>query len=240
MFRKSYGKVFDGDERWNGLEVPDRRPLRVGRASPPTCASRRTSRACRPSPTPVEDIEGARVLAMLGDSVTTDHISPAGSIKEDSPAGELPQGARRRAARLQLLRLAARQPRGDDARHLRQHPPAQPAGAGHARAASTRHLPDGEEMSIYDAAMKYARGGHAARRARRQGVRLGLVARLGGQGHEPARRAGGDRRVLRAHPPLQPRRHGRAAAAVRRRRVGRIARASPARRSSRSPAWPSR
>ena len=84
-----------------------------------------------PEPTPVEDVEGARVLAKLGDSVTTDHISPAGSIKEDGPAGALPQGARRRAARLQLLRLAPRQPRGDDARHVRQHPPAQPAGAGH-------------------------------------------------------------------------------------------------------------
>ena len=78
MFRKSYGEVFDGDERWNGLEVPDRRPLRVGRATRPTCASRRTSRACRPSRRRVEDVEGARVLAKLGDSVTTDHISPAG------------------------------------------------------------------------------------------------------------------------------------------------------------------
>ena len=58
-----------------------------GTTTRPTCASRRTSRTCRPSPTPVEDIEGARVLAMLGDSVTTDHISPAGSIKEDAPAG---------------------------------------------------------------------------------------------------------------------------------------------------------
>ena len=68
-----------------------------GTTSRPTCTSRRTSRACRASPTPVEDIEGARVLAMLGDSVTTDHISPAGSIKEDSPAGRYLHGARRRS-----------------------------------------------------------------------------------------------------------------------------------------------
>ncbi len=62
------------------------------------------------------DIEGARVLAVLGDSVTTDHISPAGSIKRDSPAGQVPDRARRAAQGLQLVWLAARQPRGDDAR----------------------------------------------------------------------------------------------------------------------------
>ena len=88
----------------------------------------------------------------------------------------------------------------------------------------TLKLPEGEPMPIYDAAMRVRRGGHAAGRARRQGVRLGLVARLGGEGHQPARRARRDRAVVRAHPPLQPRRHGRAAAAVRRRRVGRVAR----------------
>ena len=88
MFRKSYGEVFDGDERWNSLEVPDGRPLRVGRRTRPTCASRRTSRTSRPSRRRSRDIEGARVLAVLGDSVTTDHISPAGAIKEASPAGE--------------------------------------------------------------------------------------------------------------------------------------------------------
>ena len=192
-----------------------------------------------PEPTPVEDVAGARVLAMLGDSVTTDHISPAGSITEDGPAGALPQGARRAEARLQLLRLAPRQPRGDDARHVRQHPPAQPAGARH-RGRRDEAPADGEEMSIYDAAMKYAAGGHAAGRPGGQGVRLRLVARLGGQGHEPARRAGGDRRVLRAHPPLEPRRDGRAAAAVPARASRPSRWASRARRSSRSPGWPSR
>ena len=94
----------------------------------PTCASRRSSRGCRPSRRAVEPIEGARVLAVLGDSITTDHISPAGAIKKDSPAGQWLIEQRRRAGRLQLLRLAPRQPRGDDPRHLRQHPPAEPAG----------------------------------------------------------------------------------------------------------------
>ena len=79
------------------------------------------------------DITGARVLAYLGDSVTTDHISPAGAIKKDSPAGALPAEHGRGTGRLQLLRLPARQPRRDDPRHLRQHPAAQPAGARHRR-----------------------------------------------------------------------------------------------------------
>jgi len=86
MFRKSYAKVFDGDERWNSLEVPtgerfawDEDSTYVRR--PPFFEQ------LPPEPEPVTDVEGARVLAVLGDSVTTDHISPAGSIKRDSPAG---------------------------------------------------------------------------------------------------------------------------------------------------------
>ena len=77
---------------------------------------------------PVGDIEGARVLVKVGDSITTDHISPAGSIKLDSPAGRLSARAGGRAGRLQLLRVEARQPRGDDAGHLREHPAAQRDG----------------------------------------------------------------------------------------------------------------
>ncbi len=85
MFRKSYSKVFDGDERWNTLEVPtgdafawDERSTYVRR--PPFFEEMPRE------PEPLEDIVDARVLAMLGDSVTTDHISPAGSIKRDGPA----------------------------------------------------------------------------------------------------------------------------------------------------------
>ena len=126
MFRKSYDEVFDGDERWNGLEVPtgdlfawDERSTYVRR--PPFFEN------LPREPDPLEDIIDARVLAVLGDSVTTDHISPAGSIKSGGPAAPVPQRQPCRGGRLQLLRLAARQPRGDDARHVRQHPPAQPA-----------------------------------------------------------------------------------------------------------------
>jgi aconitate hydratase len=86
MFRKSYGEVFDGDDRWNSLEVPSGESFAWADDStyvrqPPFFED------LPPEPEPIEDVEGARVLAILGDSVTTDHISPAGSIKRDSPAG---------------------------------------------------------------------------------------------------------------------------------------------------------
>ncbi|HEV3129173.1 MAG TPA: aconitate hydratase [Solirubrobacteraceae bacterium] len=86
MFRKSYGEVFDGDERWNSLDVP------TGDAfvwDPESTYVRRPPffDGLPRDPSPVDDIVDARVLAVLGDSVTTDHISPAGAIKRDSPAG---------------------------------------------------------------------------------------------------------------------------------------------------------
>jgi aconitate hydratase len=87
MFRASYDAVFDGDERWQGLEIPtgDRfawDPESTYVANPPYFEGMTIET------TPVEDITGARVLLKLGDSVTTDHISPAGSIKKDGPAGQ--------------------------------------------------------------------------------------------------------------------------------------------------------
>ena len=89
MFRKSYADVFEGDERWNALDVPDGDALRLGARIRPTCACRRTSRGCRARlRRTVPDIAGASVLAVLGDSITTDHISPAGSIRKTSPAGQ--------------------------------------------------------------------------------------------------------------------------------------------------------
>ncbi len=79
--------------------VPQRRPLRLGRGldlRAPAAVLRGPARA---SPSRSQDIDGARVLAVLGDSITTDHISPAGSIKRDGPAGALPDRARRRSRR---------------------------------------------------------------------------------------------------------------------------------------------
>ncbi|HEV2945116.1 MAG TPA: aconitate hydratase [Solirubrobacteraceae bacterium] len=87
MFRKSYGEVFAGDERWNSLVVPE--GDRFEWAADSTYVRLPPYFKDMPAePQPVADIEGARVLALLGDSVTTDHISPAGAIKRDGPAGE--------------------------------------------------------------------------------------------------------------------------------------------------------
>ncbi|MHA6794753.1 aconitate hydratase AcnA [Pseudonocardia bannensis] len=87
MFTKDYADVFAGDERWKSLPTPEGKIFEWDENStyvrkPPYFEGMQTE------PSPVEDITGARVLALLGDSVTTDHISPAGSIKEDSPAGQ--------------------------------------------------------------------------------------------------------------------------------------------------------
>jgi aconitate hydratase len=86
MFTHSYGEVFAGDERWNGLEVPSGERFAWDESStyvrlPPYF------QGMPEEPEPLRDIAAGRVLAVLGDSVTTDHISPAGSIKRDSPAG---------------------------------------------------------------------------------------------------------------------------------------------------------
>jgi aconitate hydratase len=86
MFRSSYGDVFAGDERWNSLDVPVGDRFAWDESS--TYVHKPPYFEGMPAhPPPVHDIEGARVLALLGDSVTTDHISPAGTIKPDSPAG---------------------------------------------------------------------------------------------------------------------------------------------------------
>ena len=87
MFTKEYGEVFDGDERWRSLPTPDSEVFEWDSEStyvrkPPYFDGMTLETS------PVRDIAGARVLAKLGDSVTTDHISPAGNIKADSPAGQ--------------------------------------------------------------------------------------------------------------------------------------------------------
>ena len=87
MFTKSYADVFKGDERWRNLPTPERQHLRLG----PELDLRAQGSVLRrhvAGHDPVSDIKGARVLALLGDSVTTDHISPAGSIKPGTPAAQ--------------------------------------------------------------------------------------------------------------------------------------------------------
>jgi aconitate hydratase len=87
MFRKSYAEVFEGDQRWTSLEVPGGE-LFAWDADSTYVRRPPFFEGLDPEPAPIADIENARVLAVLGDSVTTDHISPAGSIKRDSPAGK--------------------------------------------------------------------------------------------------------------------------------------------------------
>jgi len=157
MFRSSYGEVFDGDERWNGLDVPTGERFAWDEDStyvrlPPFFED------MAPEPEPLKELEGARVLAKLGDSVTTDHISPAGSIKRDSPAGAYliehgveprdfnSYGSRRGNHEVMMRGTFA------NIRLRNQLAPGTEGGV-------TRHLPDGEEMSIYDAAMRYAEEG---------------------------------------------------------------------------------
>jgi aconitate hydratase len=171
MFRKSYGEVFAGDERWNGLEVPSGERFAWDESStyvrlPPYFKDMPAE------PEPVRDVAGARVLALLGDSVTTDHISPAGAIKRDGPAGEYLQslgvaprdfnsyGSRRgnhevmmrgTFANIRLRNLLGGGPplpEGGVTRHLRLPPDAAPDAP-----------PVSEQMPIYDAAMRYMEEG---------------------------------------------------------------------------------
>ncbi len=152
MFKKSYGEVFQGDERWRGLSVPEGQ----------TYAWENDSTYIRRAPyfddmdvkpAPVEEIKNAHVLAVLGDSVTTDHISPAGSIKKDSPAGKYLQehgvkpadfnsyGSRRGNHEVMV--------RGTFANVRLRNKLVQTEGG------FTRHLPTNTEMSIFDASEKY-------------------------------------------------------------------------------------
>jgi aconitate hydratase len=150
MFQRSYGEVFEGDENWNAIQIPegdtyvwDDESTYVKR--PPYFEQEPFAGA----------IEGARVLAKLGDSVTTDHISPAGAIKEDSPAGRYlrERGIEKRDFNSYGSRRGNHEVmmRGTFA-NVRLRNLLAPGTEG----GVTLHLPDGEEMSIYDAAMKYA------------------------------------------------------------------------------------
>ncbi|HEY4450530.1 MAG TPA: aconitate hydratase [Solirubrobacteraceae bacterium] len=162
MFRHSYSEVFAGDERWNGLAVPEGE--RFAWADDSTYVRLPPYFQGMPSePDAVEDIAGARVLAVLGDSVTTDHISPAGSIKRDGPAGLYLQaqgvaprdfnsyGSRRGNHEVMMRGTFA----NIRLRNLIGGGEALPEGG------LTRYLGDEsrEQMPIYDAAMRYIAAG---------------------------------------------------------------------------------
>ena len=152
MFTKSYADVFTGDKRWRGIQVPEGDRY----TWPDSTYVRKPSffEGMPAEPEPVEPIQGARVLAVLGDSVTTDHISPAGAIKKASPAGTwlIDQGVEVRDFNSYGSRRGNHEVmiRGTFANvRLRNRLVEREGGF-------TRHFPDGEETTIYEAAMKYA------------------------------------------------------------------------------------
>jgi aconitate hydratase len=153
MFKRTYADVFTGDERWRSLPVPEGDLYEWDEAStyvrlPPYFEG--MSR----EPGTVEDVAGARCLVLLGDSVTTDHISPAGSIKPESPAGRylIEHGV----DRSQFNSYGARRGnhevmvRGTFA-NVRLRNLMVPESEG----TWTVHVPSGEEMTIYDASLRY-------------------------------------------------------------------------------------
>ncbi len=152
MFERGYADVFSGDQRWRELETPQ-----GGRYTwPESTYVRKPSffDGMQAAPEPIEPIEGARVLAMLGDSVTTDHISPAGAIKKASPAGAwlIEAGVEPRDFNSYGSRRGNHEVmiRGTFANvRLRNRLVEREGGF-------TRHFPGGEETTIYEAAMAYA------------------------------------------------------------------------------------
>jgi aconitate hydratase len=156
-FESSYADVFAGDERWQGLDVPSGDAFAWDNAStyvrrPPYFDG------MDKEPAGIEDITGARVLAVLGDSVTTDHISPAGSIKKDSPAGSYltehgveqrdfnSYGSRRGNHEVMIRGTFA------NIRLRNQLAPGTEGGV-------TRHLPDGAQTTIFEASEQYQADG---------------------------------------------------------------------------------
>ena len=96
MFRRLTRDVFEGDERWRGLKVPAGETF-AWDANPPTSSILRTSKACRSRPAGRRTSRARACWLKLGDSITTDHISPAGIIKSDGPAGQYLHRTRRRS-----------------------------------------------------------------------------------------------------------------------------------------------
>ncbi|HEV3131166.1 MAG TPA: aconitate hydratase AcnA, partial [Acidimicrobiales bacterium] len=157
MFRQRYGAVFDGDQRWQSVETATGDTFNWDQAStyvlrPPFLED------LSMTPAPVSEVVGARVLAQLGDSVTTDHISPAGSISPTTPAGHYL--AEHGVARADFNSYGTRRGnhevmvRGTFA-NVRLRNQLAPGTEG----GFTLHLPDGEETTIYDAAQRYAEEG---------------------------------------------------------------------------------
>ncbi|AZT85432.1 aconitate hydratase AcnA [Marinobacter sp. NP-4(2019)] len=157
MFHKEYAEVFEGDDTWKAIKFPESKVYEWSDKStyiqhPPFFEG------MGPEPDPIEDIKDANILALLGDSVTTDHISPAGSFKPDTPAGKYLQehgvdphdfnsyGSRRGNHQVMM--------RGTFANVRIKNEMLDGVEGGY-----TKFVPTGEQMAIYDAAMKYQEQG---------------------------------------------------------------------------------
>jgi aconitate hydratase len=157
QFEREYGRIFDGDERWRGLPTPEGPvyawdPSSTYVQEPPFFGN------LDPEPSEPVDIFGARCLVKVGDSITTDHISPAGAIKVESPAGRYliergveqrgfnSYGARRGNHEVMMRGTFANVRLRNDLAQDREGP-------------WTTHLPDGEVTTVYDAAMRYQEEG---------------------------------------------------------------------------------
>ncbi len=154
QFAEQYANVFDGNPKWNAIPVAGGDRYRLGRSldlHPRAAVLRRASRF---DPAPVRDVKGARCLVRVGDSVTTDHISPAGDIAEESPAGQWLKS--RGVARRDFNSYGSR--RGNDLvmvrgtfANIRLKNLLIPGSEGNL----TLHLPGGERVAIFDAAERY-------------------------------------------------------------------------------------
>ena len=153
MYQQEYARAFDGDKNWQSMKIPTGQIYHWDETSTYIKKPPYFEQMADPGK-PLADFHGMRVLALLGDSVTTDHISPAGSIPKDSPAGKYlislgvqpkdfnSYGARRGNHEVMVRGTLA------NIRLRNQLAPGTEGGW-------TRHLPDGEQMFIYDASMKY-------------------------------------------------------------------------------------
>jgi aconitate hydratase A / 2-methylisocitrate dehydratase len=157
MFKKRYSNVLEGSEAWRAVAVAGSELYQWDDAStyiqePPYFEGLQLK------PSPVSELRGARLLALLGDSVTTDHISPAGTIQPDSPAGKFLLG--KDVSQNQFNSFGSR--RGNDrvmTRGTFGNTRIKNLLVGGTEGAWTRHLPDGERMTIYEAAMRYRQEG---------------------------------------------------------------------------------
>jgi aconitate hydratase len=152
MFKREYSHIFEGDEHWQAMSAPTG-PIFQWEETSTYVQEPPYFEDFAPQPKPLTDVEGARVLALVGDSVTTDHISPAGAIPPDSPAGKY------------LIERGVQRPDFNSFGARRGNHEVMVRGTfGNIRLRNklveregywTRHLPDGDEMTIFDASARY-------------------------------------------------------------------------------------